>query len=97
MLKISVIRILQIIYVINLIVFYLNLKMDNPIYPPEWINLRLELKDDIKLKTIKNEIKKEDKLKVKIVRPASILKNPNEKKDYLKNKDKNHFKFCNCM
>ena len=59
--------------------------MDNPIYPPEWRNLRLELKDDIKLKTIN-----EDKVKVENV----IL---NEKKDDLKNKEKNHSKFCNCM
>ena len=71
--------------------------MDNPVYSPEWRNLRLELKDDIKLKTIKNEIKKEDKLKVVIVRPVSILKNPNEKIDDLKKKAKNHSKFCNCM
>lgn len=60
--------------------------MDNPLYPLEWRNLRLELKDNIKLKTIK----KEDKVKVE-----NVISN--EKIDDLKNKDKERFKFCNCM
>ena len=45
--------------------------MENPIYPPEWSNLRLELKDD-------DEIKKEEKNKTDKIEPVSILKNPNE-------------------
>ena len=66
--------------------------MDNPIYPPEWRNLRLELKDD-------DEITKEEKNKTDKIKPVSILKNPNEKiSDFDNKKDnKKYFKFCNCM
>lgn len=66
--------------------------MDIPVYPPEWRNLRLELKED-------KITKQEDKNKTDKIEPVSILKNPNEKiSDFDNKKDnKKYFKFCICM
>lgn len=59
--------------------------MDQPKYPKEWLNLRLELKEnvieedncfcnEIKLKRFNSDIQ-----------PKSILKNPSDNKDKKKN------------
>jgi len=68
--------------------------MDYPNYPPQWINLRLDLKETTLPNMIKNELLQEKEIVNPIIKREKVLKTSDDKGNFNEYKK---LKKCCCM